>query len=153
VNALPAADVASRPAEKVLRDLGTSAEEGLGRAEAKRRLEEVEPNVLDRASGEGVWKILWRQVNTPLIWVLLASYVLAFLLGEAVDAFVVLAVVVLASVIGFVQACRGVPLRGLAEPEPARVEHCKPGGLEEDRVELVGRLVARLRPQDVGVLG
>jgi hypothetical protein len=46
-------------------------------AEAKRRLEEVGPNVLDRASGEGAWGILWRQVNDPLIWVLLASAAVA----------------------------------------------------------------------------
>lgn len=54
MNALPAADAASRRTEEVLRALETSAEEGLGAAEAKRRLEEVGPNVLDRASGEGV---------------------------------------------------------------------------------------------------
>jgi len=48
LNALSAADAASRPAEEVLRDLGTSAEEGLGAEEAARRLEEVGPNVLDR---------------------------------------------------------------------------------------------------------
>ena len=106
MNALPAADAASRPAEEVVRALGTSAEGGLDRAEAERRLGEFGPNVLERASGEGVWRILWRQVNTPLIWVLLASAALAFVLGETVDALVVLAVVVLNTVIGFVQEYR-----------------------------------------------
>ena len=40
MNALPAVDAASRPAEEVLRDLGTSAEVGLDGAEAGRRLDE-----------------------------------------------------------------------------------------------------------------
>ena len=40
MNALPAVDAASRPAEKVLRDLGTSAGVGLDGAEAGRRLDE-----------------------------------------------------------------------------------------------------------------
>ena len=106
MNALPAAEAASRPAEGVVRDLGTSAEGGLDAAEAERRLREFGPNVLDRAPGEGIWKILWRQVNTPLIWVLLASSALAFVLGETVDALVVLAVVVLNTIIGFVQEYR-----------------------------------------------
>ncbi|MEJ7843849.1 MAG: cation-transporting P-type ATPase, partial [Rubrobacter sp.] len=71
MNALPATDAASRATEEVLRVLDTSAEGGLHAAEAKRRLDTVGPNVLDRVSGEGVWRILWRQVNDPLIWVLL----------------------------------------------------------------------------------
>lgn len=41
MNALPAVDAASRPAEKVLRDLGTSAGVGLVGAEAGRRLDEA----------------------------------------------------------------------------------------------------------------
>ena len=106
MNALPAADAASRTTEQVIQDLETSADGGLGSAEAKRRLEEIGLNVLDRASGESVWKILWRQINDPLIWVLLASATITFLLGETVDAFVVLAVVVLNTVVGFVQEYR-----------------------------------------------
>ncbi len=119
MNALPVDDAASRSAEEILRDLETSAEDGLGAAEAKSRLEEVGPNVLDRSSGEGVWKILWRQVNDPLIWVLLASSALAFLLGETVDAFVVLAVVVLNTIIGFVQEYRaGKEIEALVDLVP-----------------------------------
>src|SRR5215208_4234818 len=49
--------------------------------------------------------------------------------------------------------CRGVPVWGLAEPKPVRVEHRKPGGIEEDRVELVGLPVTRPRPQYVSVSG
>ncbi|HSK99193.1 MAG TPA: HAD-IC family P-type ATPase [Rubrobacteraceae bacterium] len=103
---LSAAEAAARSAEELLETLESSAQKGLSSGEARRRLEELGPNVLDRASGEGVWKILWRQVNDPLIWVLLASSVLALLLGETVDAFVVLAVVVLNTIIGFVQEYR-----------------------------------------------
>jgi magnesium-transporting ATPase (P-type) len=126
--ALPAADAASRPAEEVLRSLGTSAEEGLGAEEAKKRLEEVGPNVLDRASGEGALRILWRQVNTPLIWVLLASSALALLLGDTVDALVVLAVVVLNSVIGFVQEYRaGKEIEALVDLVPRQTTALRDG--------------------------
>ena len=133
MSALPAPDAASRTPEEVLRALGTSAEEGLGAEEAKRRLEEAGPNVLDRASGEGVWKILWRQVNTPLIWVLIASSVLAFFLGETTDAFVVLAVVVLNTVVGFVQEYRaGKEIEALTGLVPRRTAVLRGG----ERVEV-----------------
>lgn len=128
MNAIPAAEAASRSAEQVLRDLGTSADEGLGEAEAKKRLQEVGPNVVDRGSGEGAWKILWRQVNTPLIWVLLASSALAFVLGETLDAFVVLAVVVLNTVIGFVQEYRaGKEIEALVDLVPRQATALRDG--------------------------
>jgi magnesium-transporting ATPase (P-type) len=70
-----------------------SGPDGLDAAEAARRLATHGPNLLARASGESVWRILWRQVDSPLILVLLAAAVVAALLGEGVDAAVVGAVV------------------------------------------------------------
>ena len=113
---LHAAESASRSTDEVVRSLETATDKGLEAAEAKRRLEEVGPNVLDRASSEGAWGILWRQVNDPLIWVLLASAAVAFFLGEPVDALVVLAVVVLNILIGFVQEYAEDPV--LVHPAP-----------------------------------
>jgi magnesium-transporting ATPase (P-type) len=123
-----AAEAASRSAEEVLRALESSDLEGLGAEEAKRRLEEVGPNVLDRASGERIWTILWRQVNDPLIWVLLASSVLALALGETVDASVVLAVVVLNTIIGFVQEYRaGKEIEALVDLVPRQATALRDG--------------------------
>jgi len=99
-------DPASRTAGEVLGELGVSVREGLSEEEARRRLEEFGPNVLERRSQEGIFGLLWRQVNDPLIWVLLASAALAIVLGEVTDALVVLGVVVLNAVIGFVQEYR-----------------------------------------------
>ena len=128
MNTLSAAEAATRSSEEVLRVLESSAQEGLGFEEAKRRLEEFGPNVLDRASGEGAWKILWRQINDPLIWVLLASSVLALFLGETVDALVVLAVVVLNTIIGFVQEYRaGKEIEALVDLVPRHATTLRDG--------------------------
>ena len=62
--------------------------------------------MLERAGGEGVLTILWRQINSPLIWVLIASAALAVAVGKVTDGIVVLAVVLLNSLIGFVQEYR-----------------------------------------------
>ena len=52
------------------------------------------------------WRILWRQVDNPLIMVLVGSAVVAALLGERTDAAVVGAVVVINTLIGFFQEYR-----------------------------------------------
>jgi Ca2+-transporting ATPase len=83
-----------------------SGPEGLTSEEAQRRLDAHGPNVLDRTSADGPLRILFRQINSPLIWVLLAASVLAVALGKVTDGLVVLAVVVLNSLIGFVQEYR-----------------------------------------------
>lgn len=87
---------------KVLEELAAH-EDGLSTEEAKKRHEEVGPNVLEKSAGDGVFQILWRQINDPLIYVLLASGALAMFLGKIVDGSVVLGVVVINTLIGFVQ--------------------------------------------------
>lgn len=91
--------------EAALVSIGSSTE-GLAAPEAERRLAAVGPNVLERARRESPLKMLWRQIDNPLIWVLLGSAALAMGLGKITDGAVVLAVVVLNSVIGFVQEYR-----------------------------------------------
>lgn len=46
-------------------------------------MEEAGPNVLARDSRGGIPRILWRQINDPLMYVLLGSGTLAVLLGKA----------------------------------------------------------------------
>jgi magnesium-transporting ATPase (P-type) len=92
-------------ADAVLVELDSSLR-GLSSEQVSARLAEHGPNVLERTPGDGPLRILWRQVNSPLIYVLLASSALAIALGKVVDGLVVLAVVVLNSIIGFVQEFR-----------------------------------------------
>jgi Ca2+-transporting ATPase len=88
--------------DETARTARTTAD-GLTTAEAGRRLAEDGPNLLPRGKTEGPLALLWRQVNNPLIWVLIGSSGLALSLGKGVDAGVVLGVVVLNAIIGFVQ--------------------------------------------------
>jgi magnesium-transporting ATPase (P-type) len=104
-NARAAATWHALDASDVLLALETS-EQGLSGREATQRLAVHGPNVLERIQGDGPLTILWRQVNNPLIWVLLGSSALAIALGKVTDGLVVLSVVVLNSIIGFVQEYR-----------------------------------------------
>ena len=50
-----------------------------------------------------MYQLLWRQINNPLIWVLLGSGTLAAALGKMTDGLVILAVVLINAIIGFLQ--------------------------------------------------
>jgi calcium-translocating P-type ATPase len=96
-----------------------SALMGLTDAEAVRRLERYGLNVIERTSGEGALKILFNQINNPLIWVLIGSILVALALGKVTDGLVVLAVVVLNSLIGFFQEYRaGRAIEALSQMVP-----------------------------------
>ena len=96
----------ARPWREILRELAVDKETGLGEEDARRRLEKFGPNALQRGSREGPLRLLWRQINNPLIYVLLGSAALAVALGKTADGTVVLGVVVLNAVVGFVQEYR-----------------------------------------------
>jgi Ca2+-transporting ATPase len=111
------------PVQEALSRL-SSSETGLSSAEARDRLAQYGPNALPRPKGDSALVLLWRQIDNPLIWVLLASSVVAMAMGKVVDGGVVLGVVVLNTIIGFIQEFRaGKAIEALIEmvPETATV--------------------------------
>ena len=86
----------------VLDALQTS-EAGLSLSQAQERLQIYGPNQIRKTQKDGVLRLLWRQINNSLIWVLLGSGLLAVVLGKMTDGLVVLAVVLINAVIGFIQ--------------------------------------------------
>ena len=89
-------------AEAVLDHLGTSAS-GLRSDQAQSREAQYGPNEIRKKQRDSILHLLWRQINSPLIWVLLASGTIAVALGKITDGLVVLAVVLINAVIGFIQ--------------------------------------------------
>jgi cation-transporting P-type ATPase F len=94
------------PVHEVVLLLETHPERGLGSEEAARRLAEVGPNVLPRVARRGPVLRFLLQFHNPLIYVLLVAAVATMLLGDVVDASVILAVVLINAAIGFVQESR-----------------------------------------------
>jgi magnesium-transporting ATPase (P-type) len=83
-----------------------SSEAGLSSAQAKSRLSENGPNLIERGPRRSVLKILLRQLLDPLVYVLIAAGLIAVLMGKVTDGLVVLAVVVINAGVGFVQEVR-----------------------------------------------
>jgi magnesium-transporting ATPase (P-type) len=96
-----------------------SALYGLTSYEAKKRLQEFGANQIKRKRKDGPYKMLWRQINNPLIWVLIGSSTLATLIGKITDGLVVLAVVIINTIIGFIQEFKaGNAIEALSDMVP-----------------------------------
>ncbi len=97
---------------------------GLSSSEAAERLARAGANEITREEGPHPWRLLAAQFSSPLIWLLLGSCTVAAALGELVDALAIAAIVVLNSLVGFVQEYRSertlLALRALSAPR-ARV--------------------------------
>ncbi|MEM3040517.1 MAG: cation-transporting P-type ATPase, partial [Nitrososphaerota archaeon] len=86
--------------------LGTDAEKGLSKNEARRRKEIFGPNIIERKKGVSPLKILIRQFMNLMIIILLIATAISALLGEYIDAVVILVIVLVSSVLGFWQEFR-----------------------------------------------
>ena len=101
-----------------------SSLQGLELEEVETRRQKYGANELKRKNKDGILKVLWRQINNPLIRVLIGSSTLATALGKITDGMVVLAVVVVNSIIGFIQEYKaGKAIEALSNmvPENATV--------------------------------
>src|SRR4030095_2485667 len=92
----------TRPAEEVLVQLGSAAT-GLSTREAAQRLATNGPNELKEGERVSPWQICLGQFKSLIIWILIVAGVISGVLGEAVDAIAILAIVVLNALIGFYQ--------------------------------------------------
>ncbi|MDA8218900.1 MAG: HAD-IC family P-type ATPase [Dehalococcoidales bacterium] len=115
------------PTEDVIARLGTS-HEGLSPQEASSRLERFGPNELESGERALPIVILLHQVRSPLIYILLVAAVVAFLLGKYIDVAFILVVVVLNSIVGFVQEYKAEQsLRALAQMTAPRARVLRDG--------------------------
>ncbi|MDI7275033.1 MAG: HAD-IC family P-type ATPase [Anaerolineae bacterium] len=80
-----------------------TGDEGLSAEEAERRLQTFGPNRLAAERGIRPLQILLEQLQSPLIYILIAASAVTVFLGDLVDTAVILAVVVLNTVLGFIQ--------------------------------------------------
>lgn len=104
----------------VFEELGTS-EEGLSSEEAEKRLEKYGKNELKEKEKISILRLFLSQFKSILIFILIIASIVSALLGEAIDAIVILFTVFLAGVLGFVQEYRAEKaielLKSLTSPE------------------------------------
>ena len=101
----PTAPYWSRAAADVSASLG-SGPNGLTAAGAAERLAVVGPNSVDDAQRLTPLRLLWRQVGSPLVLILIFAAAVSLTLSQWVDAGIILAVVIGSSLLGFYQEYR-----------------------------------------------
>lgn len=108
-------------AEEVAARLGVDVARGLSAEEAARRLEQYGPNELESKGGPHPLRIFLRQFANILVIVLIVAALVSVLIGEAVDAVVIMGIVIINAILGFVQEYRAEQaveaLRRLAAPQ------------------------------------
>jgi P-type Ca2+ transporter type 2C len=96
----------ARPAAQVCDALKTDPRRGLPAGEARSRLLAHGENLIRRAEGRSPWPILAAQFRSVVVGVLIGAALVSALLGERLDAGVILAIVILNAAIGFFQEYR-----------------------------------------------
>ncbi|MEM2850917.1 MAG: calcium-transporting P-type ATPase, PMR1-type [Candidatus Bathyarchaeia archaeon] len=91
--------------EDLMQALDTSYQ-GLSEEEAKHRLEEFGPNELRQEKKLSPLRIFLEQFRKILIIILVVAVFLSFLVGEVIDALVILAIIIAIAILGFVQEYR-----------------------------------------------
>jgi Ca2+-transporting ATPase len=91
--------------EQTLLEMETGIE-GLSELEAEVRLKKYGQNRLESSGGTVAWRILLHQVTSPLIYILLLSMVITMVIQHWTDAIVIGAVILINTVIGFIQENR-----------------------------------------------
>ena len=96
---------ASQPVDDLLVEIGVKANEGLSSEEVLRRRERFGPNSVSSHHAR-VWPVLWRQLRSPLLGLLVAAAVVSFFVGERSGALIIGAIVALSVGLGFVNEYR-----------------------------------------------
>jgi magnesium-transporting ATPase (P-type) len=91
------------PTAQVVKQLRTDLQAGLGPGEVSERFKKFGPNRLPTAGKRSPLMRFFMQINNVLIYVLLGAAVGKLLLGEWLDASVILGVVIVNALLGFIQ--------------------------------------------------
>ena len=120
--------------------------DGLSAREARDRLERFGPNELEEFERRSILEILWEQVASLIMLLLVAAMLVSFATGQIVEGFAIIAVILLNTVIGFVTEWRAVrSMEALQELAKAEARVVRDG--REERLPAM-----RLVPGDVVVL-
>ncbi|WAA09030.1 cation-translocating P-type ATPase [Fervidibacillus albus] len=93
----------SKTIDEVKQELQTDLQKGLSSKEVEERLEKFGLNEFEEQQKASIWKKLWEQINSLLIWILIAASVISAFVGEGTDAIIILLVVALNAIIGVIQ--------------------------------------------------
>jgi Ca2+-transporting ATPase len=104
------------PFKEVIQNLSVIPEKGLSPSEARSRLKQTGPNSLHVHERVTYFKILVKQLKSPVILILILATLISFFLEERVEAIAILSVVVINIFVGVIQESKaGAAIAALAK--------------------------------------
>lgn len=88
---------------EVFAKVSTDPQRGLSALEAKKRYEELGPNVLEEKKAKTKIQMFIAQLRDPMIYILMAAVAVSLFLGEINDSLIILAIILLNATIGIIQ--------------------------------------------------
>ena len=121
-----------KTADEVKDILASDITSGISENDAAQRLSDIGPNELEEKKGRSPFKIFISQFNDFMIWILIAAALISgILLRDITDSIVILVILIINSVLGFVQEYRAEKalqaLKELAAPTALIIR----GGVEQ----------------------
>ncbi|WML31282.1 cation-translocating P-type ATPase [Neobacillus sp. OS1-32] len=111
----------SKKVTEVITEMGVDPGAGLSSSEAEKRLEQFGPNEFRDHKKTAIWKLFFSQINSMLIYILIAAALISLFIGEYSDAAIIVLVILLNSVIGVIQETKAEKaleeLKKLATPK------------------------------------
>jgi magnesium-transporting ATPase (P-type) len=89
-------------------EMNTSIEHGLTLEEHELRLQEFGPNKIPEQKTVSVWEILWAQINSMVIYILIIGGAISFAFDHLVDGVVIVGVVIINVGLGFYMEMRAI---------------------------------------------
>lgn len=93
----------NKSSEEILQQFKSDIDNGLSQEEASNRLDKFGPNKLADKEKKSIWKLLFEQINDPLIYVLLAAAIVSAVLNEISDSIIIAVVIIVNAVVGLMQ--------------------------------------------------
>lgn len=89
--------------QDVIRNLNTDSHRGLSKSEAQKRFQKFGPNQLLEQHKVSALHLFFDQFSSFIVWILVAAAIIAGVLREWIDAFAIIAIVILNALLGFFQ--------------------------------------------------
>lgn len=118
--------------EVVQDSLRTDAKRGLNQNEADRRLAQYGANTLEQAQQRSTFSILLTQFRSLIVALLVAATVIAFVMGENIEAVAILVVIVINAAIGFITEWKAEQALSALQKQSVRVAYVIRDGVESE---------------------
>ena len=92
--------------EDVAKEFQTELKNGLSTSDAVARLQKYGTNELKEGKGKNPLILFFEQFTDFLILILIAASIISFILGERIDAYMIIAIVLINGIVGFIQEYR-----------------------------------------------